>query len=208
MMWRIGILLALAAEVSAFNNVLVSFKKENAMSFKRISPGYITCPMNVHGRPINLLGSSVMLQRISKPFKYRPSVNLKCVDPESKGDVDHNELVRIYVRTEDIEFDFIDGQDATDLVRQDATDLVTSALFHDSDPSDTELSIVLCSDVFIQGLNKQWRDKDKATDVLSFPQEGDSDVVLGDLVVSIPTAMRQVLQFKVFFICFCAETER
>jgi ssRNA-specific RNase YbeY (16S rRNA maturation enzyme) len=99
---------------------------------------------------------------------------------------DSEDIVRIDVRTEDIEFEPIAN------LKRDAVDLVTAALFHDSEPSDTELSIVLCSDDFIQNLNSQWRDKNQPTDVLSFPQEDDAEVVLGDLVISIPTATRQV----------------
>lgn len=33
-----------------------------------------------------------------------------------------------------------------------------------------ELSILLCNDDFIRGLNKDWRGEDKATDVLSISQ--------------------------------------
>lgn len=33
-----------------------------------------------------------------------------------------------------------------------------------------ELSVLLCSDPYIQQLNKEWRSKDSVTDVLSFPQ--------------------------------------
>lgn len=56
-----------------------------------------------------------------------------------------------------------------------------------------ELSILLTDDETIAGLNAQWRGKDEATDVLSFPQQ-DGEVrggLLGDLVVSVPTAQRQ-----------------
>ena len=119
---------------------------------------------------------------------HMPKMNLNTFVSESSDESDQEQTgpVRIYVRTEDIDVDLTSG------VKEDAGSLITSALFHESEPSDTELSIVLCSDNFIQKLNKQWRGKDKATDVLSFPQEDDSDVVLGDLVISIPTAIRQV----------------
>lgn len=33
-----------------------------------------------------------------------------------------------------------------------------------------ELSVLLCNDDFIQKLNKEWRDEDHATDVLSMSQ--------------------------------------
>lgn len=63
------------------------------------------------------------------------------------------------------------------------------ALLRSCDLADAELSLVLCSDAHIAALNAQWRGKEGPTDVLSFPQ--DDEVVLGDLVLSVPTAQRQ-----------------
>ncbi|KAJ0971411.1 hypothetical protein J5N97_019370 [Dioscorea zingiberensis] len=58
-----------------------------------------------------------------------------------------------------------------------------------------ELSVLLCDDDFIQKLNKEWRDEDHATDVLSMSQhipELDIPILmLGDIVISIETAARQ-----------------
>ena len=58
-----------------------------------------------------------------------------------------------------------------------------------------ELSVLLCDDATIQPLNRQYRDKDKPTDVLSFSQvEGEAigqGEVLGDVVISLETAARQ-----------------
>ncbi len=54
---------------------------------------------------------------------------------------------------------------------------------------DPEVSIVLCDDAFIQSLNLQYRGKNRLTDVLSFAQD-DPDL-LGDIVISLPTAARQ-----------------
>ena len=65
-------------------------------------------------------------------------------------------------------------------------------LRHEGITTDTEapeVSILLCDDAEIQELNREWRGKDKATDVLSFAQN-DPDI-LGDIVVSLPTAQRQ-----------------
>lgn len=53
----------------------------------------------------------------------------------------------------------------------------------------TELSIVLCDDSFIQNLNRNWRGKDKATDVLSFPADPSArHVTMGDIVVAYETS--------------------
>jgi probable rRNA maturation factor len=59
-----------------------------------------------------------------------------------------------------------------------------------------ELSVVLCDDDHIQALNLEWRRKDAATDVLSFPMGDDVPPgyparMLGDLVISLDTAARQ-----------------
>lgn len=50
---------------------------------------------------------------------------------------------------------------------------------------------VLCGEKEIKKLNKEWLGKDYATDVLSFPMEGDEGL-LGDIVISLPVAQRQV----------------
>lgn len=69
-----------------------------------------------------------------------------------------------------------------------------------------ELSILLTDDKRIRVLNRKWRSKDKATDVLSFPQQGPADFrrlrlmdrkgrlgawELGDVVVSVERAKAQ-----------------
>jgi probable rRNA maturation factor len=56
-----------------------------------------------------------------------------------------------------------------------------------------ELSVVFCEDDFIHTLNREYREKDRPTDVLSFPQDPDSGL-LGDLVISLPTATRQAAE--------------
>ncbi len=59
-----------------------------------------------------------------------------------------------------------------------------------------ELSIVFADDPFIQDLNRQWRDKDQPTNVLSFPaqdiQPGErAGRLLGDIVISLDTTKRE-----------------
>lgn len=73
---------------------------------------------------------------------------------------------------------------STRALRSDAV-----ALLRGVGRSRAELSIMLCGDAFIQGLNLQWRGKDAPTDVLSFPMYDDD--VLGDVVISLDTAARQ-----------------
>jgi len=58
-----------------------------------------------------------------------------------------------------------------------------------------ELGITLTDNQTIQRLNKEWRSKDKPTDVLSFPinekPPGYRYKILGDVVISLPYAKRQ-----------------
>ena len=66
---------------------------------------------------------------------------------------------------------------------------------------EAELSIFLCDDATIHPLNRDYRGKDKPTDVLSFAQrEGDfafiDDDVLGDVIVSMDTTIRQANERK------------
>lgn len=59
--------------------------------------------------------------------------------------------------------------------------------------SKVELSIALVSDAQIKRLNKLYRNKDKPTDVLSFPigEKLEDWLILGDIVISVDTAKRQ-----------------
>jgi probable rRNA maturation factor len=67
-------------------------------------------------------------------------------------------------------------------------------------PALAAVSLVLCDDSYIRGLNAAHRGKDAATDVLSFevpdePGEVPPPVkLLGDLVVSLDTAARQAAE--------------
>ncbi|MBR3629600.1 MAG: rRNA maturation RNase YbeY, partial [Oscillospiraceae bacterium] len=66
---------------------------------------------------------------------------------------------------------------------------------------DAEVSVSFVSNQEIRSLNKAYRNKDSVTDVLSFPLTGDDgtreidtetgNVLLGDVVISIETAVKQ-----------------
>ena len=67
-----------------------------------------------------------------------------------------------------------------------------------------DLSVLLCDDSFIRGLNRQYRDKDEATDVLSFEQgdryrdpEGRERFLAGDIVISLDALSRNSEEFGV-----------
>lgn len=63
-------------------------------------------------------------------------------------------------------------------------------------PEHAELSILLACDATLKSLNRKWRDRDKPTNVLSFPSEtlkpGDAaGMMLGDIAISLETAKRE-----------------
>ena len=58
-------------------------------------------------------------------------------------------------------------------------------------PKDSELCISFIDDIKMRELNQAYRQIDRTTDVLSFPQsEGPDFTLLGDIVISIQTADR------------------
>lgn len=52
-----------------------------------------------------------------------------------------------------------------------------------------EVSVVLAGDDLLRRLNREYRGRDRPTDVLSFPGPGEGEG-LGDVVISVPTAAR------------------
>ena len=73
--------------------------------------------------------------------------------------------------------------------------LQTVRLMKALDCADREISITLVDDPQIQSLNKQYLNKDRPTNVISFSlQEGDfggvNPTLLGDIVISVDTALR------------------
>lgn len=65
--------------------------------------------------------------------------------------------------------------------------------------NDAEISVTFCDNEYIKSLNSQYRNKDSATDVLSFPIYDfyaeeipkDEALMLGDIVISIERAKEQ-----------------
>jgi len=59
------------------------------------------------------------------------------------------------------------------------------------------LTIVFTDDVGIRALNARFRDRDRATDVLSFPlhEDDEAGVYLGDVVISLERAENQAPRF-------------
>ena len=65
-------------------------------------------------------------------------------------------------------------------------------------PIVNELSIALVNDKEIQFLNKKFRDKNKATNVLSFPSNGPAPI-LGEIILSYETLQKEAEELLIPF---------
>ena len=61
-------------------------------------------------------------------------------------------------------------------------------------PDAASLGVRFCGDREMRRVNRQFRDKDKTTDVLSFPGDEGGEGHLGDILISVPTARRQAAE--------------
>ena len=111
-----------------------------------------------------------------------------------------------YEAEQQIEFDY------EELIHK----VINTCLDYVDCPYETEVSILLTNDKEIQSINKEFREIDKATDVLSFPtieyeQPGDfskleetqedcfnpetGEMILGDIVISVERAIKQANEY-------------
>ena len=83
--------------------------------------------------------------------------------------------------------------------------LLTYALKHEN-LDNIEFNLIIVSDAKIKELNKQYRNKDTVTDVISFALEDFKDIeyngfrVLGDIYVSLDRAQEQAIEYKHSFL--------
>lgn len=98
--------------------------------------------------------------------------------------------------------DFIITKETKDLVRK----AICQTLIHEKFGKPAEVSVTFTDNKRIRAVNREFRGKDAATDVLSFPilsdEDGDGDfdldngcVVLGDIVISVERALEQAIVF-------------
>lgn len=108
-------------------------------------------------------------------------------------------------------------QELTFEYEQVAEQVITEVLDMEECPYESEVSLTLTDNVEIQRLNKEFRQMDRPTDVLSFPLVGfktpaeydllesdgwevyfnpeSGELMLGDIVISIERAMEQAKEF-------------
>lgn len=104
----------------------------------------------------------------------------------------------------------IDFQDRTDAVKEDYIELVhrllTFAAQEEEVPMESEVSLTFVHNDEIQELNRDYRQKDAPTDVISFAlqEEGEGElqvigeeipIMLGDIVISIDKAKEQAEEY-------------
>jgi probable rRNA maturation factor len=104
----------------------------------------------------------------------------------------------------------IDFVDETDEVKEEhlklLTDLLNQASKKEGVTSDAELSITFVNNDEIQVINKEYRQKDSPTDVISFAMQesvegemeikgADMPVILGDIIISIEKTKEQALDY-------------
>jgi probable rRNA maturation factor len=80
--------------------------------------------------------------------------------------------------------------DISDLLENIREAMSEHLVFQDYIGRDVEISIVLADNLFVRNLNKEYRGKDKPTNVLSFPQDpepGAKMINLGDVVMAFET---------------------
>jgi probable rRNA maturation factor len=93
----------------------------------------------------------------------------------------------------DIAVQFQDWTDALPDAERLATRAISTAIAVLKDPKLGELSLALVSDGEIQALNRDYRHKDKPTNVLSFPDNGPAPL-LGDIVLALETITREAAE--------------
>lgn len=59
-----------------------------------------------------------------------------------------------------------------------------------------EVSVYFCGDRRMATLNRRWRRKNHSTDVLAFPAGSAGEGFLGDIVISVPFAVRQARRHR------------
>ncbi|ENH97505.1 metal-binding heat shock protein [Gracilibacillus halophilus YIM-C55.5] len=105
----------------------------------------------------------------------------------------------------------IDFHDETNIVTEEYVDLIerllTYAANQENLPTNTELSVSFVDNHEIQILNRNYRQLDKPTDVLSFALEDEVDgevaitghdlpLILGDIVISVDKTREQANDYK------------
>lgn len=98
---------------------------------------------------------------------------------------------------------FIDDRqdllDISDELIDEMMRIIKEALNEEKEDIESEVSISFVNDEEIHQLNRDYRNVDRPTDVLSFPMDLDFDMpekILGDIIISTDTAKRQAVEYN------------
>ncbi|HXW69908.1 MAG TPA: rRNA maturation RNase YbeY [Methylocella sp.] len=91
-----------------------------------------------------------------------------------------------------------DGWDALEAPAKLAKDAIDAAIATSRIilKSGAEVSVLLCDDATIRELNRKWRHRDEATNVLAFPAPASAPPLLGDIVIAFETTAREAAAAK------------
>lgn len=89
----------------------------------------------------------------------------------------------------DIECDILHEAGSWPDIQDNIEPIIRTTLAQAGHGDACEISIVLTNDAAIRTLNRDYRGKDKATNVLSFPQE--EPAMLGDIIIALETITRE-----------------
>lgn len=107
-----------------------------------------------------------------------------------------------------LEIDFLDEVNAlTEEQIEEIEKLLNYAAQQENINTGSELSLTFVSNERIQEINREYRDKDRATDVISFAMEelgeGELEIIgadlpriLGDIIISVPKAAEQAEEYN------------
>ena len=98
-------------------------------------------------------------------------------------------MIKIYIRDENRFFNSSEKR----LIKKHILKLLKNL----SVQKDTELSVSFINDVEMRTLNSKYRDINRTTDVLSFPQNGADSSILGDVIISVDTAKRRARMYQI-----------
>ncbi|MCR6110390.1 rRNA maturation RNase YbeY [Bacillus sp. A301a_S52] len=98
---------------------------------------------------------------------------------------------------------FDETEQLTDLEKNLVADVLNTALEEENMKEESEVSVTFVTDEHIHKLNRDYRDKDQPTDVLSFAlnesddgmSESPASNLLGDVIISVPRAKVQAEEY-------------
>ena len=84
-----------------------------------------------------------------------------------------------------------------ELIKEKDIKEITAQLYHDEKIENAGISIIFVSDTYITGLNKQFFNKNRPTDVIAFTMNEEGEKLEGEVYISVDTAEKQAKEYNV-----------